>query len=205
MEDFPKGKSSRKPLCFDRRGTGARKSLRRVRGVISSRTLVLPLTSHLALTPGTRVGVYDITAAVGEGGMGQVYRATDARLKRQVAIKVLPPSLEGAWFSPRDDYAPFTSQESGRAEVYVTTFPDRHLVAHDRRRTGCELEWRWPRDSGRDALGAHRGLSGLDRRRLLARSAHDTRTRRRGSGSVQLGHARSFPHPHSHESGRREG
>ena len=47
----------------------------------------------MALTPGTRLGVYDITAAIGEGGMGQVYRATDARLKRQVAIKVLPPSL----------------------------------------------------------------------------------------------------------------
>ena len=47
----------------------------------------------MALTLGTRVGVYDITAAIGEGGMGQVYRATDARLKRQVAIKVLPPSL----------------------------------------------------------------------------------------------------------------
>jgi eukaryotic-like serine/threonine-protein kinase len=47
----------------------------------------------LALTPGTRLGVYDITAPIGEGGMGQVYRATDAKLKRQVAIKVLPPSL----------------------------------------------------------------------------------------------------------------
>ena len=47
----------------------------------------------MALTPGTRLGVYDITAAIGEGGMGQVYRATDAKLKRQVAIKVLPPAL----------------------------------------------------------------------------------------------------------------
>ena len=51
------------------------------------------LTSHLTLTPGTRLGGYDITAAIGEGGMGQVYRATDAKLKRQVAIKVLPPSV----------------------------------------------------------------------------------------------------------------
>jgi hypothetical protein len=47
----------------------------------------------LVLTPGTHLGIYEITAAIGEGGMGQVYRAIDAKLKRQVAIKVLPPSL----------------------------------------------------------------------------------------------------------------
>ncbi len=55
----------------------------------------LILTTQLALTPGTRLGVYDIAAPIGEGGMGQVYRGTDTRLKRQVAIKVLPPSLAG--------------------------------------------------------------------------------------------------------------
>ena len=47
----------------------------------------------MALTPGTRLGAYVVTAQIGEGGMGQVYRATDTRLKRQVAIKILPPSL----------------------------------------------------------------------------------------------------------------
>jgi serine/threonine-protein kinase len=47
----------------------------------------------LALSPGTRLGVYEVTAQIGEGGMGQVYRATDTKLKRQVAIKILPPSL----------------------------------------------------------------------------------------------------------------
>ncbi len=47
----------------------------------------------MALTPGTRIGVYEIAAQIGEGGMGQVYRATDTRLKRQVAIKILPAAL----------------------------------------------------------------------------------------------------------------
>ena len=43
--------------------------------------------------PGTRLGVYEITAQIGVGGMGEVYRATDTKLKRQVAIKILPSSL----------------------------------------------------------------------------------------------------------------
>jgi eukaryotic-like serine/threonine-protein kinase len=47
----------------------------------------------LALTPGTRLGVYEVTAQIGVGGMGEVYRATDTRLKRQVALKILPSSL----------------------------------------------------------------------------------------------------------------
>ena len=47
----------------------------------------------MALTPGTRLGPYEITAQIGVGGMGEVYRATDTTLNRQVAIKVLPESL----------------------------------------------------------------------------------------------------------------
>jgi eukaryotic-like serine/threonine-protein kinase len=44
----------------------------------------------MAITPGTRLGVYEVTALIGAGGMGEVYRARDERLERTVAIKVLP-------------------------------------------------------------------------------------------------------------------
>ena len=47
----------------------------------------------LTLSAGTRLGPYEIVSALGAGGMGEVYRATDTRLKRQVAIKVLPAAV----------------------------------------------------------------------------------------------------------------
>jgi len=47
----------------------------------------------VALTPGTRIGSYEVVALIGEGGMGEVYRATDTNLGRDVAIKVLPDTF----------------------------------------------------------------------------------------------------------------
>ncbi len=45
------------------------------------------------LTSGVRVGPYEIVAPLGAGGMGEVFRARDSRLKREVAVKVLPPAV----------------------------------------------------------------------------------------------------------------
>ena len=50
----------------------------------------------MALTVGSRLGHYDVTALIGEGGMGQVYQATDIKLNRQVALKILPEAFATA-------------------------------------------------------------------------------------------------------------
>src|SRR5262245_16763522 len=48
----------------------------------------------MALAAGVRLGPYEIVAPLGAGGMGEVYRAFDPRLRREVAIKVLPAGLD---------------------------------------------------------------------------------------------------------------
>ena len=49
----------------------------------------------MSLAAGHKIGAYEIVSALGAGGMGEVYRARDSKLKREVAIKVLPADVAG--------------------------------------------------------------------------------------------------------------
>lgn len=67
----------------------------------------------MSLSPGAHLGPYEVVSLSGVGGMGEVYRATDTELKRQVAIKILPSSLAAdpnrlARFQ-REAYSPLTN------------------------------------------------------------------------------------------------
>ena len=47
----------------------------------------------MSLQPGTTLGVYEVSATIGEGGMGEVWQARDTKLDRNVALKVLPEAF----------------------------------------------------------------------------------------------------------------
>src|SRR6266545_8025411 len=74
----------------------------------------------LQLAPGTRLGAYEILALVGTGGMGEVYRARDMTLNRDVALKILPELVA----ADHDRLARFTREAQTLAAL------NHHNVAH---------------------------------------------------------------------------
>src|ERR1700693_2590510 len=77
----------------------------------------------MPLTPGTQLGPYQITAPLGAGGMGEVYRARDTRLGRDVAVKILPAEFSAD---------PIRKQRFEREAKTISSLNHPHIcVLHD--------------------------------------------------------------------------
>jgi serine/threonine protein kinase len=91
----------------------------------------------LALTSGARLGPYEILSALGAGGMGEVYRARDTSLNRDVAIKVLPASFA----TDADRLARFEREAQVLASLNHPT--SRTSTASRTRATLARWSWNW--------------------------------------------------------------
>jgi serine/threonine protein kinase len=91
----------------------------------------------MPLSPGDKLGPYVIVAPLGAGGMGEVYRARDAKLKRDVAIKVLPAALASYFLAQKWKYNSFISVERLASPLQDQT--DFHLFSR-RYNSSCPCE-----------------------------------------------------------------
>jgi len=80
----------------------------------------------LHITSGTRIGSYEVVDSLGAGGMGNVYRASDPRLGREIAIKTLPPEFA------HDLEKLFTFDDPDVKIDYPVWSPDGHWLLFDR-------------------------------------------------------------------------
>ena len=94
----------------------------------------------MTLAPGTRFGAYNVVAPLGEGAMGEVYRARDAVLNRDVALKVLPD----AFARDPDRLARFKREAQVLASL---NHPNIAAIYGLKTRTACRHScWSWWRD-----------------------------------------------------------
>ncbi len=94
----------------------------------------------MPLSPGTTLGPYEVTAKIGEGGMGEVYRARDTKLDRDVALKVLPQ----AFTDDPDRLARFEREAKVLASLnHPTSAPS---TGWKRLRGRRRWSWNWSKD-----------------------------------------------------------
>jgi serine/threonine protein kinase len=135
----------------------------------------------------TSLGVYDIVEFIAAGGMGEVYRARDTRLKRDVALKVLPESFAG----DRERLARFQREAKFSASLNHPNIAA--IYGFESRRTVQALVLEL-------VEGRHSPI-GSRRARFRSTSAADSRADRRGVG----GGARARDHPPRPEAGQHQG
>ena len=133
----------------------------------------------MSLTPGTRLGPYEVTAQIGAGGMGEVYRARDTKLDRDVAIKILPE----AFASDPDRLARFEREAKMLASLNHPNIA--HIYGlENTRRTSARSSWSWSR--GRRSPIGSRG------RRF--RSTKRCRSRRQIAEALEAAHEQGIIH-----------
>src|SRR5437773_3774596 len=94
----------------------------------------------MPLASGTRIGPYEIQAAIGAGGMGEVYRARDTKLGRDVALKVLPD----AFAHDAERMARFEREAQVLASLNHTNIV---AIYVSKNQTACALwSWSWSMD-----------------------------------------------------------
>ena len=94
----------------------------------------------MSLQPGTTLGPYEILSPIGAGGMGEVYKATDTRLDRTVAIKVLPEHVASD---------PDLSQRFEREAKTISSLNHPHICTlHEQRSTHQSISLSMPTTAG---------------------------------------------------------
>ena len=121
----------------------------------------------VSLAAGTRLGAYEILAAIGAGGMGEVYRARDTRLDRDVAVKVLPRRSRAIPMRSGDSSAKRKPSRRSR----IRTSCRSSISARSGRRRACGVVRRHGAPRGRDARDT--SALELDAPRLPSRKALD--------------------------------
>src|SRR3990172_132581 len=147
----------------------------------------------MTLSPGTRLGPYEIASPLGAGGMGEVYRATDTKLNRDVAIKVLP----AAFAQDADRVARFRREAQVLASLNHPNIAAIHGLEESEGVVALALELVEGEDlaerltrGGRSALPVADDVAADDggRRHLWNRGVHVARTGAWSDGRQARGH-----------------